>query len=62
VIRELDAASNCGIEKALYLDDATGEIWIAASIDGLGCKCPVPPEKAADAFAHPFCYLPPLPQ
>ena len=57
--RELAARTGGGLEVTLYWDPADGstsvEIWHAAT--GQTLAFAVPPERALDAFHHPFAHL-----
>jgi hypothetical protein len=62
MIRELDSRTTGATTVVLVWDSETNQTAIMLfgdSPDGIGI--PVPREKALDAFAHPFCYLPELP-
>ena len=47
---------NAGLGVQLLADLATGETFITLALNGETETFPVDPERALDAFEHPFCY------
>jgi hypothetical protein len=58
-LAELNYRNSNGIEVFLLWDSITGQTFIAVcdSHEDSEIMFPVAPEKAADAFQHPYAYL-----
>ena len=56
---EINYRQNQGLEITLLWDESSGEIFVAVydSAEDSETVIPIPPEKASDAFLHPFAYM-----
>ena len=64
-VRELDQRSNAGITVTLEYDEIAHTCRLTVEDDKdpfAGFIVPVPADRAAHAFQHPFCYQPDLPE
>jgi hypothetical protein len=61
-MRELNSRTNDGTTVALIYESTTDMVLLYVETEEWVATRPVPGEKASDAFNHPFCYLPPVPE
>jgi hypothetical protein len=63
MVRELDQRSVDGLTVTLAWDDVENDVMVtveqAAGDHTMSGSVGVPPEEAAEAFAHPFMYVDP---
>jgi hypothetical protein len=63
MVRELDRRSVVGLTVTLAWDDVVNDVMVTveqtAGDHTRSASVGVPPEKAAEAFAHPFMYVDP---